>query len=329
MYILSDFLKSGDESVQPDFLQFVKATWDNIHKDSNVFRYKIKNLRERIVDKYLLQLNPDRSSNRRLPEQIENVCQPFDKDKFNFTKISNDEIIFAFANNNNEMLLISETCEHFLIVNVSPISQYHSLLCPSMHKCLPQVVTVESLQLVIDIILITKDRDLKIGFNSLCGLASVNHLHYHLFIERNVLPVEIAKCKHIKGPVYCLDNYPAPAFCFEVTQQTIKASENIFRIVDFLLKKSIAHNIMFTYGQSVTADVKREIVRVIIWPRKNSTGAKQLAAFNVAVCELSGWFPVYDGESFMKLTSEELEAELRKWKYDGFDDLCEEIKKLF
>lgn len=34
-------------------------------------------------------------------------------------------------------------------------------------------------------------------------------------------------------------------------------------------------------------------IRLLVWPRKSSAGAKQLAAFNVAVCELSGWFPVY------------------------------------
>ncbi|XP_013141347.1 PREDICTED: GDP-D-glucose phosphorylase 1 [Papilio polytes] len=272
-------------NVNVDFIQLYKSTWDKIHRETDVFRYKVENLRERIVnEKYLLQLNPDRSIKRRTPEQIDNICQPFDENKFNFTKASKDETMFSISDEN-------DLNEHFLLVNVSPISQYHSLLCPSMYKCLPQVVTKDSLQLMLDIMCCSKDRDIRIGFNSLCGLASVNHLHYHIFIEKNILPVETVKCKHLKGPVYILDGYPVPGFCFEITRNTINSSEYIYKLIDLLLKKCIAHNIFITRGQSVSGD--GGIVRVIVWPRKNSSGAKQLAAFNVAVCELSGWFPVY------------------------------------
>ncbi|CAH2055792.1 unnamed protein product, partial [Iphiclides podalirius] len=285
----------------------------------------VNNIRERIVEgNYLLQLNPDRSFNRRTPEQIENIIQPFDKDKFNFTKVSKDEIIFTFFEKDNE------ANEHALVVNVSPISRYHSLLCPSVQSCLPQVVTMESLQLVCDIMFIANDRSLRIGFNSLCGLASVNHLHYHLFIEENILPVETVKCKHLKGPVYCFGHdYPVPALVFEVPSNTVVAYRDIFKLVDFLLHKSIAHNIFITRGQSITEDCSKEIVRLIVWPRKSSSGAKQLAAFNVAVLELSGWFPIYDVDSFENIQTEELERELQKWKYEQFDDLCNEIAGQF
>lgn len=42
------------------------------------------------------QLNPNRQSKRRFPEQINNICQPFDENKFNFTKVSKEEILFTF-----------------------------------------------------------------------------------------------------------------------------------------------------------------------------------------------------------------------------------------
>ncbi|KPJ14774.1 GDP-D-glucose phosphorylase C15orf58-like [Papilio machaon] len=309
-------------NINLDFIQLYKSTWDKIHVETDVFRYKVENLREKIVnEKYLLQLNPDRSMKRRIPEQIENICQPFDENKFNFTKASIEETMFIIVNDDNDV------DEHVVLVNVSPISRYHSLLCPSMYKCLPQIVTKDSLQLTIEIMFCVRDHNIRIGFNSLCGLASVNHLHYHIFIEKNILPIETVKCKHLKGPVYILDDYPVPGFCFEVTPQINEPSENIYKLIDVLLKKSIAHNIFITRGQSVMGD--GDIVRVVIWPRKSSSGAKQLAAFNVAVCELSGWFPVYDIECFEKLTAKELEDELRKWKYDRFEDLCEDIKQLY
>ena len=35
-------------------------------------------------------------------------------------------------------------------------------------------------------------RDFRVGFNSLCAFASVNHLHLHAFYSPHVLPVESA-----------------------------------------------------------------------------------------------------------------------------------------
>ncbi|KAI5635239.1 alcohol dehydrogenase transcription factor myb/SANT-like domain-containing protein [Phthorimaea operculella] len=271
-------------STEENFIKLLKHKWDELHNQTEAFRYKIDNLQERLVDgKYLIQLNPDRGVKRRSPEKIESVCQPFDKDKFNFTKVSPKEILFDLFQDGNESEI------HSLLLNVSPITRYHSLICPSVSKCLPQVVTQASLELALDIMFFSQDRDLRIGFNSLCALASVNHLHYHIFLEPHVLPVETAKCKQLK-----------------------------------------AHNLFITRGESlVPGDYENEVVRVIIWPRKSSSGAKQLDAFNVAVCELSGWFPVYDKTAYETLKTEDLENELKKWKFDNFDDLCEEVKTLF
>lgn len=110
----------------------------------------------------------------------------------------------------------------------------------------------------------------------------------------------LQKCNHLKGPVYFISNdYHIPGFCFEVVSDLFEASKNIFKLIDFLLHKSIAHNIFITRGQRVTGHSTKEIIRVIVWPRKNSSGAKQLNALNVAVLELSGWFPIF-GELSVK-----------------------------
>ncbi|CAH2087958.1 unnamed protein product [Euphydryas editha] len=305
------------------FVQLLKIKWKEIHDTgTNVFRYKIFNLQERIVnEKYILQLNPNRQSKRRTPEQITDIYQPFDENKFNFTKVSKEEIMFTFKESN-----VADDF-HGVLVNVSPISEFHSLFCPFVNKCLPQVINKESVRLAINIMLLTQDRELRIGFNSLCAFASVNHLHYHIFIEKNFLPVENVKCKKIKGALYCFDeSYPVPAFCFEVLQNSHKVDE-IFTLLDYFLKKSIAHNIFITKGEAIEAT--GEVIRFIIWPRKSSIGAKQLVSFNVAVCELSGWFPIYDSEDFHNLEAESLERELRKWKISNFEDLCEELKLLY
>ncbi|RVE41181.1 hypothetical protein evm_014169 [Chilo suppressalis] len=89
MYTIDEF----SEANCTNFLLFLKDKWDEIHNKTNIFRYKIDNTSEKVIDGYLLQLNPDRCSKRRTPEKIESVCQPFNKNKFNFTKVSPEEII--------------------------------------------------------------------------------------------------------------------------------------------------------------------------------------------------------------------------------------------
>lgn len=69
-------------------------------------------------------------------------------------------------------------------------------------------------------------------------------------------------------------------------------SNEIYKLVDCLLKKSIAHNIFMTRGLSLK-DSEAEVIRVLVWPRKSTAGVKQMTAFNVALLELSGLFPIY------------------------------------
>ncbi|KAM3965963.1 GDP-D-glucose phosphorylase 1 [Aphomia sociella] len=264
MYRLSDF---NDHTNKYKFMQLLKQNWDNIHNEIGVFRYKVDKIQKKLVgEKYSIQLNPDRGCKRRAPEQIDEICQTFNKNQFNFTKASPKEIIFCIMNDGNGnhqtaelTLLYSRVVEsdvHTLLVNVSPISHYHTLLCPSMEKCLPQIATAESLLLTVEIFFLAQNRDLRIGFNSLCGFASVNHLHYHLFIEKNDLPVESLKCNHLFSHIYCIYDYPIPGFCFEVPDKNSAFSvvKDINKLVQYFLKKSIAHNILLT---SCTRDFVR------------------------------------------------------------------------
>lgn len=47
----------------------------------------------------IFQLNTDRATNRRMPEIITTVNQPFSPDGFNFTKAKQEEIMFFFSKN--------------------------------------------------------------------------------------------------------------------------------------------------------------------------------------------------------------------------------------
>ncbi|XP_059046741.1 GDP-D-glucose phosphorylase 1 [Achroia grisella] len=325
MYKFSYFIDSNQKY---KFIQLLKQKWDELHSETGLFRYKILNLQKKSIDdKYVIQLNPDRGTKRRMPEHIENICQPFNNNEFNFTKISPKEILFYLTDDN-------ESSQHALLVNVSPLSHYHTLVCPSINNCLPQIVTLESLQLAVKIFYLAGDRDLRFAFNSLCGLASVNHLHYHLFLEKSNLPVESIKCTHLINDIYYFDDYPIPGFCFEIQDQNsaMKVTSEIYKLLEYFLEKSIAHNIFITRGQTVkqrSSDIDRDVLRILIWPRKSSVIAKQTNAFNIAACEISGWFTVYNSADYDSLQKEHLELELEKWKIGDFNELCNEIKHIF
>ncbi|KAF9410126.1 hypothetical protein HW555_010702 [Spodoptera exigua] len=302
------------------FTSLLKTKWNEIHNETDIFRYKIDDLKERIIDgKYFLQLNPDRRSKRRTPEEMTSICQPFDENKFNFNKVSSKEILFSLEGKDGDI--------HTVLVNVSPISRYHSLLCPSVNKCLPQVVTPDSLKLVLQIMFQIEDGGVRIGFNSICGFASVNHLHYHLFVEEKTLQIENVTWQHFKGEMYTLDeNSTVPAFCFKIQKDSCNQTlQQVWKVLEYFLKKSIAHNILFTKRGLGERD---DVVYLIVWPRRNTSGVKQLSAFNVAVLELSGWFPIYDEEDFNNVEAKDLEAELTKWKRDDFKTICEDIKSI-
>lgn len=78
------------------------------------------------------------------------------------------------------------------LVNNSPLTKYHSLICPRLTENLPQIITKESIELAIDIITGLNNRSYRIGYNSLGAFASVNHLHMHLICVEEKLFVEDA-----------------------------------------------------------------------------------------------------------------------------------------
>ena len=98
------------------------------------------------------------------------VRQPFNPDKFNFNKVdAGKELVFETAD--------GDIC----IINVSPIEFGHCLFIPHVTECLPQGLTLHSMQSALKIMLLTHSKPFKMAFNSLCAYASVNHLHWHLY----------------------------------------------------------------------------------------------------------------------------------------------------
>lgn len=136
-----------------------------------------------------LQLNTERTVLRREPEKILSIVPPFDEHKFNFNKINPCEILFECQNGLNGC-----NGNVTFLINNSPLTKYHSLICPSLSDNLPQVLAKDAISFAIDVIYGFNDRNFRIGFNSPGAFASVNHLHMHLMHIDKELYVETAVC---------------------------------------------------------------------------------------------------------------------------------------
>lgn len=124
---------------------------------------------------------------RRKPQKILSVTPAFNPDGFHFNKVKPEEVLFE--------LEVKDGFQVDFLVNSSPLTINHCLLCPNRHLNLSQILNADSISFALAFLAKIKDSGFKIGFNSPGALASVNHLHLHLMQIDVELFVE--KCVNI------------------------------------------------------------------------------------------------------------------------------------
>lgn len=160
----NDFIKDISTGQQSKLDILLKSKW-NQAKNKGVFNYKISEDSEPVKrlegeHEFVAQLNEARGSLRRKPHEMTSLNMPFEKDKFNFTKITKNEVLFEVVN--------QQTCdEATVIINSSPFEFGNSLIVPRLLDCRPQKCTSDSLRLAICLVALNGDGKLKAGFNSL------------------------------------------------------------------------------------------------------------------------------------------------------------------
>ena len=97
------------------------------------------------------------------------TVKPFNTLDFNFLKIPDLRETLA------------QYGPHSLLVNKSPMAYGHSLLVPYIADCMPQVLEGRGLAVAFEFLQHCVREDVCIGFNSLGGFASVNHLHFQVW----------------------------------------------------------------------------------------------------------------------------------------------------
>ncbi|XP_034946632.1 GDP-D-glucose phosphorylase 1 [Chelonus insularis] len=269
---------------------------------NNIFRYKLNISESKILDgqyRFFAQLNVERGSNRRAPEDIQSMNTPFDPSRFNFTKISDKEIYFDICVGDGNNVVAA---------NVSPVEYGHCLFLPERLKCLPQQATKFSIIKVIELFLLSKSPYLRAAYNSLCAYASVNHLHWHLYYLNIPMLLEKYPLECLSEPLYLLENYPAKGFCIKqssfLDNDYLSFASAVYLFVKYLQEQLIPHNVYITRAKKSRESISYDDIRVYIWARKPNFGIKNTLGFLPAVNEFSGHLSIKTKEAYESLTED-------------------------
>jgi len=107
------------------------------------------------------QLNAERAVLRRKHQEVRRINVPFDPSQFNFNKVHSNEVLLRprYLMNNDEPPDEGKVSEddHSLVINASPVEFGSSLLVPSVSQNIRQKVTLEGLNLLINLMLLSND----------------------------------------------------------------------------------------------------------------------------------------------------------------------------
>uniref|UniRef100_A0A914UUY6 GDP-D-glucose phosphorylase 1 n=1 Tax=Plectus sambesii TaxID=2011161 RepID=A0A914UUY6_9BILA len=174
---------------------------------------------------------------------------------------------------------------HLLIVNASPLERGHSLVVPCVNRSLPQVLNEVSVKQATDLMLLTRDDNFHVLFNSLLGHASVNHLHVHVLFWPYESDLINRRFEMVQPDVYVIrqPDWFVPAFAFQLIKAEDLESFNrrVTMCAKFLTKRNVAHNVFFTRAQPLRTDGPLHsedrfgklpsFVTVYIFPRRSVT----------------------------------------------------------
>ncbi|XP_076204322.1 GDP-D-glucose phosphorylase 1 isoform X1 [Aptenodytes patagonicus] len=293
--------------------------------ERGLFRYRLGPLPTRVLPgpmRLVAQLNVQRGTERRPPQAVRSLRQPFDPGAFNFTRIRPGEVLLRLRRAGGDDGPAAP--DHLLVaINVSPLERGHVLLLPEPARGLPQALTAPLLRGGLEAALLSAHPGFRVGFNGLGACASVNHLHLHAFYLGRPLLVESAPAQPLcpRRGLSFLRGVPAPAFLFYAAgPDGLEAlARDVCRAAEHLADAGLAYNVFATRGDPPGGAAAAGAgagggrgLRVLLWARRPSFGAKAGAAFNVALCELAGYLPLPASAVFREITEAEALRAIRE-----------------
>lgn len=321
VYNRQDFITDVRRSPEsaPALSKFDEAIQDNWKErmDRGLFRYHLGFLPTRVIPGqhgYVAQLNVERATEKRKAQEILNIKQGFDAEQFHFNKVDPEEVMFEVAKEGGGGAK-GQSGTMVVLINVSPLEFGHCLFVPDPLLCFPQVLTQFAIQSSIESVLLSSDPGFRVGFNSLGAFASVNHLHLHGYYLNHELKIESKPAEPLvpeKG-IYRFPDFPGGFLFYTESEGVEDISRTICEVTDFLVDNNVAHNAFLTRGrppcdraQIEGGRQSRNGVRVVVWPRRSCLGAKELSAFNTALCELAGHLPFKNKTDYEVATEDDV-----------------------
>ncbi|KAI6170784.1 hypothetical protein M3Y97_01111200 [Aphelenchoides bicaudatus] len=310
---LYDLRKCSDDRrySENNFAQKLRSRWNDA-KQRHAINYDL-NCMYKLLDgeyNFSMQLNVERGTLRRKPMRFQSIVQPFNSHRWNFTKLKTEEVLY-YVRCQDKPITEDPLDTHSICVNASPLESAHCLLVPSLSKCLPQIMNESGIRIATDFMLLVEDENFHVLYNSLLGQASVNHLHLHTIfwpyesdlIYRKFEPLSDG-CFIIRRPDWFISTF---AYQLKDSQEFDLFVKNVWRTLNFLTRRNIAHNVFFTRAPPIRSEgpLRDEntrdlplFVTVYIFPRQCHTGAKPATNFNPAALELSGCLASYTYQFF-------------------------------
>ncbi|CAH9122368.1 unnamed protein product [Cuscuta epithymum] len=196
-----------------------------------LFRYDVTACETKVIpgeSGFIAQLNEGRHLMKRPTEfRVDKVLQPFDGNKFNFTKVGQEELLFQFVASDDgtqffpDSSIDAESSTNVVAINVSPIEYGHVLLVPKVLECLPQRVDRDSFLLALHMAAEASNPYFRVGYNSLGAFATINHLHFQAYYLAVPFPIEKAPSRIVTtaagGGVSVSEilNYPVRGLVFD------------------------------------------------------------------------------------------------------------------
>ncbi|KAK4278398.1 hypothetical protein QN277_016251 [Acacia crassicarpa] len=185
----------------------ILGEWDD-RMQRGLFRYDVTACETKVIPGeygFIAQLNEGRHLKKRPTEfRVDKVLQPFDENKFNFTKVGQEEVLFQFeASDDGEVQFFPnapidvESSPNLVAINVSPIEYGHVLLIPHIFECLPQRIDRDSFLIALHMAAEAENPYFRLGYNSLGAFATINHLHFQAYYLTVPFPIEKAPTKKI------------------------------------------------------------------------------------------------------------------------------------
>ncbi|KAM7280213.1 hypothetical protein ACFE04_007347 [Oxalis oulophora] len=250
---------SCSEPVLPFLNGLVLGEWED-RMQRGLFRYDVTACETKVIPGeygFIAQLNEGRHLKKRPTEfRVDKVLQPFDGNKFNFTKVGQEEVLFQFEQSEvGEVQFFQnapidvENSPSFVAINVSPIEYGHVLLIPQIFDCLPQRIDRDNLLLALHMAAEAGDPYFRLGYNSLGAFATINHLHFQAYYLAMPFPIEKAPTKKIMNldcgvKISEILNYPVRGLVFEGGHSLQDLSEALAGACTVLQDNNIPYNVL-------------------------------------------------------------------------------------